>query len=184
MALAIARYIFPPELLPENSIYTHWYISSFLIGVLVSYLSQGHQGEHKKLGFVIVACLLSVLMIVPAVSSLVVGREILPNLSTSYLSLSIVWGMLIYFSFMDIGLFNRFFSGRIMRSIGNQSFSTYLFHWYVLTELSRIFSGNIAIMILSIASSLFIGRIVYYFFEKNIETARHLLLHKIISPSY
>lgn len=178
-----ARYIYPESDIPENSIYTRWYVSSFILGILTSYLLHNYNTSPRKFGFPITLCFAALLLIIPAFSECLAGEVLLSNLPTSYLSLSLTWSVFIFLSVNDCGLTSKILTSAVMRKIGNFSFSIYLFHWFVLTELSSRFSGDIPFMLLSILISLAFGAIVFILIERNIENLRHKIQSKFISPS-
>ncbi|WP_158526769.1 acyltransferase [Pantoea sp. ARC270] len=177
------RYFYPVSLLQENSIETRWYISSFIVGIILSYILRNMNIPPRKYGFYILALLFLILLIIPSFCKLITGRVIVPNLATSYLSISIVWAIFIYFSLLDTGVTSSILSSSLMRKIGNHSFSTYLAHWFVLTQLAKKYTDSIPMMLLSIVASLLLGAIIYFVFEKNIETFRHRVQKVMASPS-
>lgn len=178
-----ARYFYPESDIPENSIYTRWYISSFLTGILTSYLLNNYIVSSKKLGVPIALCSTALLLTIPSFSKYLTGNIFLPDLPTSYFSLSLLWSIFIYLSVCDYGITSKILKSVVMRKIGSYSFSIYLFHWFVLTELSTRYSGKISLMLLSILTSLFLGAVIFILIEKNIENLRHNIQKKIISPS-
>lgn len=180
ISILIIRNFFPPSSVPDNSINTHWYIPSFLIGVLSSYMVQQRKDEPKRHGVKISLCLLGVALTIPAVSYMIFGRALITNLPSSFLSLSIIWGVLIYHSVKDSGYYNRFFSSIVMRNIGEKSFSIYLFHWFVLTEMSKLFLGNKLVMIASVFTSILSGWLIFALIEKPIENYRHRIQRALI----
>lgn len=175
------RLLFPSSLNPENSISTIWYIPSFLIGVITSYLAQDRKVASRSSDAIVTLCLASIAIMIPSISNVLFGKIILPNLSTSYLSLSIAWGALIYFTVNGSVTFNKIFSSKIMRSIGNHSFSIYLFHWFFLTELSKLFLGDKSVMLLAIAASIISGWFIFKFIESPIEKLRHRIQKALIN---
>lgn len=177
------RYLYPTSLLQENSIETRWYMSSFIVGIILSYILRNLNNNTSRYGTYIFALLLILLSIIPSFSNLIIGTAILPNLATSYLSISIIWAIFIYFSVLDTGITSSVLSSSLMRKIGNHSFSTYLFHWFVLTQLAKKFTDNIPVMLLSIVASLLLGAIIYFVFERNIENFRHRVQKVMTRPS-
>lgn len=177
------RYLYPTSLLQENSIETRWYMSSFIVGIILSYILRNLNNHTSRYGTYIFALLLILLSIIPSFSNLIIGTAILPNLATSYLSISIIWAIFIYFSVLDTGITSSVLSSSLMRKIGNHSFSTYLFHWFVLTQLAKKFTDNIPVMLLSIVASLLLGAIIYFVFERNIENFRHRVQKVMTRPS-
>lgn len=177
------RYLYPTSLLQENSIETRWYMSSFIVGIILSYILRNPNNHTSRYGTYIFALLLILLSIIPSFSNLIIGTAILPNLATSYLSISIIWAIFIYFSVLDTGITSSVLSSSLMRKIGNHSFSTYLFHWFVLTHLAKKFTDNIPVMLLSIVASLLLGAIIYFVFERNIENFRHRVQKVMTRPS-
>lgn len=182
-----SRMIFPAHSIPENSIYTRWYISSFVLGIVLAYFLFSAPPVTnqigKRSGIMMLLALTGIVFTIPAIQEMLFGKSLITNLSTSYLSLSFFWSVFIYFSFYDNGLFRRLLTSNIMRGIGNQSFSTYLFHWFVLTELSKRYCGSILCMIAGIIISLILGNIIYTCIEKKIEKARHSFQKFVFDPS-
>ncbi|MDZ7278126.1 acyltransferase [Pantoea eucrina] len=183
LIVVTARYFYPESGLHDNSIHTRWYVSSFILGISTSYILHKYNASPRKLGIPIVLCSAAILLIIPAFSKCLTGEVLLPNLPTSYLSLSLTWSAFIFLAVNDSGLTSKILTSRVMRKIGNYSFSIYLFHWFVLTELSSRFSGEVLFMLLSILLSLFLGAIIFFLIEKNIENLRHRIQKKIINPS-
>lgn len=181
------RLVFPADSIPENSIYTRWYVSSFVLGMVLAYTLLCARPVKEWLGrmsgVIMLLALAGIVLIIPAIPEKIIGKPLISNLPTSYFSLSIFWSIFIYFSFYDKGFFKAILTSNLMRDIGNHSFSTYLFHWFVLTELSARYSGSITCMIAGIIISLIAGKIIYICIERNIETARHSLQKFIFSPS-
>ncbi|WP_190316354.1 acyltransferase [Pantoea sp. M_5] len=177
------RYFYPASLLQENSIETRWYISSFIVGILLSYIIRNLNTPLRKYGFYIFALMFLLLLIIPSFCDLITGRVIVPNLATSYLSISIVWAIFIFLSVSDRGITSDILSSSLMRKIGNHSFSTYLAHWFVLTQLAEKHTNSIPMMLLSIVASLLLGAIIYFVFERNIETFRHRVQKAMTRPS-
>lgn len=177
------RYLYPISLLQENSIETRWYISSFIVGILLSYIMSNLNNHPRKYGIYIFTLLVALLSIIPSFCNLMTGMVIVPNLATSYLSISIIWAVFIYLSVLDTGITSNILSNSLMRKIGNQSFSTYLAHWFVLTQLSKKFTDSIPMMLLSIVASLLLGAIIYFVIERNIETFRHRIQRLMTRPS-
>lgn len=175
-----SRHFYPESGSTGNTIETRWYISSFLIGILTSYLVANFKVKPRNLGLAMFFCIFGILALIPSMSKLVTGYVILPGLDTSYLSLSILWSIFILISINDSGVASRVLTSRVMRNIGAQSFSTYLFHWFILSEVSKRYSGNLCFMIISIIASLIMGAIIFHLIERNIENLRHKIQAKII----
>lgn len=180
IAIIVLREFFPPSRTPDNSIYTHWYIPSFLVGIIASYMAQNISGGKRRNGLKISICFFGVAVIIPAVSYFLFGRVIIGGLPSSFLSLSIVWGCLILLAVRDCGIYNNFFSSSAMRNIGNKSFSIYLFHWFFLTEMSKLYPNNALAMAASILMSTIAGWLIFALIEKPIENYRHRLQKSLI----
>lgn len=179
--IIISRHFYPESGSTGNTIETRWYISSFLVGIFTSYFVASFKVKQRNLGLAMFFCIIGILALVPSMSKIMIGYVLLPGLDTSYLSLSMLWSIFILISINDSGLSSRILTSRVMRNIGAQSFSTYLFHWFVLSEVSKRYSGNLPLMILSIIASLIIGAIIFNLIERNIENLRHKVQTKIIS---
>ncbi|MEH4960974.1 acyltransferase family protein, partial [Enterobacter roggenkampii] len=109
------------------------------------------------------------------------GRnDLLIRTFPSFLSLSIVWGCLILLAVRDCGIYSNFFSSSAMRNIGNKSFSIYLFHWFFLTEMSKLYPNNALAMAASILMSTLAGWLIFALIEKPIENYRHRLQKSLI----
>ncbi|MDU6061063.1 MAG: hypothetical protein E6661_22640, partial [Enterobacter sp.] len=80
----------------------------------------------------------------------------------------------------DCGIYSNFFSSSAMRNIGNKSFSIYLFHWFFLTEMSKLYPNNALAMAASILMSTLAGWLIFALIEKPIENYRHRLQKSLI----
>lgn len=174
--------ILPYKLIPENSIETSWYTPCFLLGMYTSFLYQQRTQlpglSKKRYGVAIASCLLGILFIIPSFSKIIFGFTLINELPKSYLPLGGLWCAIIYFACFDCGGFSKILSGQFLTKIGNYSFSIYLFHWFFMVELSRLFLDNYFAMALSILFSITGGFIIYSTIEKPIETIRHILQRK------
>lgn len=175
-----SRFLYPESGSTGNNIDTRWYISSFIVGVFTSYFIANFNIASRKLGLAVIFCIFGMLFVIPSFSELITGHVILARLDTSYLSLSMLWSIFICLSIHDSGVASRILESTLMRNIGAHSFSTYLFHWFVLSEVSKRYSGNLALMILSIIASLIMGAIIFHLIERKIENLRHKIQTKII----
>lgn len=175
------RHFYPESDIPGNSIETRWYTSSFIAGIFTSYLLSTLKITSRGADVRLLLCLIGILLVIPSFSELAVNRILLDNLPTSYLSLSALWAAFIYFAVQGGGALSRALSSSLMRKIGSDSFSTYLFHWFILTELSKRYSDSFGWMFFSIIASLAFGAIISNLIEKRIEKLRHGIQKKIIS---
>ncbi|WP_286863781.1 MULTISPECIES: acyltransferase family protein [Pantoea] len=181
--IIISRYFYPESNIPGNSIETRWYISSFLVGIFTSYLLASFTLPSRKLGIPITFCTLGILFTIPSFSNMAINLIVLDNLPTSYMTLSLLWAAFIYLSIHDSGLASKILSSRIMRKIGSHSFSTYLFHWFILSELAKRYSDSFGWMFFSIIVSLIFGCVISNLIEKRIEKLRHKIQKNIINNS-
>jgi len=177
-----ARYFYPEINIPGNSIETRWYISSFLVGIFTSYFLARFNLTSRKLGIPIAFCILGILIAIPSFSNMTLNFVVLDNLPTSYMTLSLLWAVFIYLSIHDSGFTSKILSSQIMRMIGSHSFSTYLFHWFIFSELAKRYSDSFGWMFISIISSLIFGAIISTLIEKRIEKLRHGIQNKILIP--
>ncbi|WP_260461728.1 acyltransferase family protein [Klebsiella aerogenes] len=179
--------ILPYKLIPENSIETSWYIPCFLLGMYTSFLYQQRTQlpslSKKRYGIAIASCLLGILFIIPSFSKIIFGFTLNNELPKSYLPLGIFWCGIIYFSCFDYGIFSKVLSGQFLTKIGNYSFSIYLFHWFVLIELSKHYPDSVFVMLIAIATSICCGWLVFKYVEKPIEVIRHAIQKKMVTPS-
>lgn len=178
-SITTLQLFFPYWLVAENDISTSWYIPCFMFGILASFTIKDEKGiiSGTKLKHLAPLSILAILLTIPAIQNLIFGVGIKTPLGNKFIYISFFWAVFISFTFTTPSLINSLLSSRPMTFIGKNSFSTYLFHWYILTEISEKNPGSFVWMAASIIISITVGYAVFLTIENPIEKARHYLIN-------
>ncbi|MGP2884512.1 acyltransferase family protein [Serratia marcescens] len=179
------QFVFPYWGVKENSIVTSWYIPCFAFGVLASFVIKKEKCFIPRTMLILLGLtpLLAIAITIPAIQHFIFGSQIKTPLGDKYIYIGFLWAVFICITFNTQSIISEFLSSKMMSFLGRNSFSIYLFHWYVLTEISNIKPESITWMLTSIGISIAAGYAIYLIIENPIEKFRHSIINGITKKS-
>lgn len=174
------QYFYPYYEVKPSSTDMTGYISSFIPGmccaIVLNKSNSNNNAWSDSACFIIIA---GIILSVPYVRQMVFGIPYDGYLLDKHLHFSLAWALLIYFALNSEGLVSKFFLYPVFRLLGKWSFSIYLFHWLVYTQLTNHFAGSYLWATLSIFIAIATGAVIYFLIEKPIEKSRHIIMRMI-----
>jgi peptidoglycan/LPS O-acetylase OafA/YrhL len=178
--VAIQQWYYPYFEVKPSSTDMVGYISAFIPGMCCAVILSVYTCKKNIASDVVcVLVLIGVMLSVPQIRSVFLG---IPNdgyLLNKHVHFSFAWAILVYFALSSSGKINRIFCSSVLRQIGKWSFSIYLFHWLIYTQLTNHFAGSHLWAILALLIAVITGGVIYSFIEKPIEKFRHRLMHRL-----
>lgn len=178
--IAIQQFYYPYFEVKPSSTDMVGYISAFIPGMYCAVILSVYAFKRDAVSdAVCVLVLMGVMLSVPHIRSMFLG---IPNdgyLLNKHVHFSLAWAILVYFSLSSSGNINKFFSSKALRQIGKWSFSIYLFHWLIYTQLTNHFAGSYLWATLAIFIAIATGAAIYFLIEKPIERFRHTIMRII-----
>jgi peptidoglycan/LPS O-acetylase OafA/YrhL len=175
LALAMHQWFFPYESLPESSIDTIWYLSSFLIGSASAFLLPVWRRLGTRwTGIIASIAITGIVVVTPPFGSFVFGWPPSPILTNKVLFFSLVWAIFLLSVLSNDNYWRRLFSGKLFVLLGTWSYSIYLVHWYFVMTMSS-WPNHYFAASLSFLASILGGGILYLTVERPAEKARKLL---------
>lgn len=157
------------------------YISCFIPGMVAAVIvSSGAKNSRTISDVAMFLIALSMIISIPCVRLAVTGIAEDGYLLDKHVHFSLAWSIFIYLALTSCGVINKFLSSRALRAIGKWSFSIYLFHWLVYTQISPSHQHSIIASFSSLILSIIVGALVFYFFERPIEKLRHQIMKRFL----
>lgn len=178
--IALQQWYYPYFEVKPSSTDMIGYISAFITGMCCAVILSVY--TFRKDAVSDIACvlvLMGVVLSVPQIRNVIFG---IPNdgyLLNKHVHFSFAWAILVYFALSSSGKVNRLFSSRLLRLLGKWSFSIYLFHWLIYTQLTSRFAGSYLWAILALFIAAIAGGVIYFIIEKPIERFRHIIMRKV-----
>ncbi len=181
LLVVVLQLFFPYWEVTENSITTSWYIPCFVFGVLASFIikKENRSIPRTTIVFLGLTPLIAIVITIPAIQDFLLGTRIKSPLGDKYIYISFFWAVFICITFNTQSIISTFLSSRTMSFLGKSSFSIYLFHWYVLTEISNKKPESTIWMLASIVISIAVGYVIFLMIESPIEKFRHSIINGI-----
>lgn len=156
------------------------YISCFIPGMVAAILlANGKTVSNKTSDLILLFILAGVFISIPYIRLITLGVREDGYLLNKHVHFSIAWSVFVYLTLISTGYINKALSFNLLRVVGKWSFSIYLFHWLVYTQISPKHQHSLTASILAMLLSIVIGATIFYAFEKPMEKMRHLLMRKI-----
>lgn len=178
--IAIQQWYYPYFEVKPSSTDMIGYISAFIPGMCCAVILSVYVFKKDLISDAICfLVLMGIILSVPQMRSVFLG---IPNdgyLLNKHVHFSFAWTIFVYFALSSNGKINRLFSSKVLRQLGKWSFSIYLFHWLIYTQLTNHFAGSYLWAILALFIAVTTGAVVYFLIEKPIERLRHMLMRKI-----
>lgn len=157
------------------------YISAFIPGMAVSLLLPYNKKIQPWLLSVISILVLSLIFIsIPAIRLAIFDVPVDSYLLNKHLHFAFLWAIFIWLTANGRGIVGLAMTNKIIMAIGKWSFSIYLFHWLIYTQMLVKNTGSVVFSILAPLSAIALGMTVYYSIEFPIEKTRHLIMRKIV----
>lgn len=179
--IAVQQGLWPYWLSPENSISTHWYLSSFTIGCYCAVSIDFFRRFNTPRVATVVGVTVVILMVSasPVVRNLVFGMPLDRWLMNKFVYLSLLWGAFVIFLADGQGAFGRILNSRFMRKMGAWSFSMYLVHWYFYATLANMYPKSLGWMFVAMLCAVLFGALLHVLVEAPIERGRHALQDRL-----
>lgn len=175
------QYFYPYSSVSSSSTNMTDYISAFVPGIVVSFLIRdGLTSKSWVATSGILVIIIGVIFSIPGVRMYFLGIPVDNYLLDKHLHFGLAWAALIYFSLSSQTIFNKILTIKPLTYLGRWSFSIYLFHWLVYTQLLINHKESLAYSIMAPFLAILLGWIVYSLIEKPIEKSRHKLMAKLI----
>lgn len=175
--IAVQQGLWPYWLTPENSISTHWYLSSFTIGCYCAVSMDFFRKFNTPRIATVIGVTVVILMILasPIMRNLLLGMPLDRWLMNKFVYLSLLWGAFVIFLADGQGVFGRILKSKFMRKMGAWSFSMYLAHWYFYASLANMYPNSLAWMFFAMLCAVLFGAVLHVMVEAPIERGRHAL---------
>lgn len=178
--IALQQWYYPYYEVKPSSTDMVGYISAFIPGMCCAViLSMSNFRNNTTSDVACLLVLVGIMLSIPQIRSIFFG---IPNdgyLLNKHVHFSLAWAVLVYFALSSSGNINRIFSSRVLRQLGKWSFSIYLFHWLIYTQLTNHFIGSYLWATLALFSAILTGGAVYFIIEKPIERFRHIVMRRV-----
>ncbi|MER9586991.1 acyltransferase [Mesorhizobium sp. M0276] len=171
MTLALLAWAFPPADTPENSMWFGWYAITFMAGIAAALAVKKLPIPDVRVSRRIGVGSLAVLLIYATVAKVTGPPDALVN---KHFVFGPLLALITYSVFLSPP---RFLCSRLMVSIGQVAYSTYLLHWAVGMGVSSVLSPWVALPI-GVIASVTAGWIGYQMVERPTYALRHRLFHK------
>ncbi|MCJ7926430.1 MAG: acyltransferase [Pantoea vagans] len=175
--MAIQQWYYPYYDVKPSSTDMIGYISAFVPGMCCAVMLSENTFKKDFVSDAVCALILiGVMLSIPEVRSVFLG---IPNddyLLNKHVHFSFAWTILIFFTLSSSGKANKLFSSKALRQLGKWSFSIYLFHWLVYTQISTNHQNSVFASLFALVLSIIVGALVFYFFERPIEKLRHHIM--------
>ncbi|MGC0835153.1 acyltransferase family protein [Pantoea agglomerans] len=178
--IALQQWYYPYYEVKPSSTDMIGYISAFVPGMCCAVIVSVSTFKKDTLSdATCVLVLMGIMLSVPQIRSVFLG---IPNdgyLLNKHVHFSLAWTVFLYFSLSSSGKINKLFSSKALRQLGKWSFSIYLFHWIIYTQITNHFAGSVMWATLSLFIAITTGAAVYFIIEKPIERFRHLIMKRV-----
>jgi peptidoglycan/LPS O-acetylase OafA/YrhL len=148
------------------------YLPIFIFGSFLAFFQKWYQQSSlvinsKYFTYLGLLCLVTMILLMPNTFIKIFKFDyiLFSPLATSF------WGILfstfIFFIINEKGILNKFFRNKIMRFLGIISYSTYLWHWFILNSISAFSNlNNVEKIFLFYTTTFIISGISFLVFEK------------------
>lgn len=179
LLLGLQQLLWPYWLTPENSPDTHWYLPSFLFGVLAALLlPHARRLPLARIATpVALATFALMLLALPGTRAWLLDTPPPADLTDKHPYLGLLWALFLLALVDGHGLAGRLLTSRPMRWLGAISYSTYLFHWLIFSVLAIRWPNNTLAMLAAALLALAAGTLGYRLFEQPAERLRRHLIH-------
>lgn len=175
----VQQLIYPYNTVKQSSIDTSAYIGCFLFGIAASYIYTLNIVIPKIIGDSILAiCIVAMTLSIPVVKWYLFGRLIDNYLLDKFIYFSIAWSAFIIITTKCDGYISKLMRSKILSLMGKWSYSIYLFHFMIFLKFSANYPESLLFSIVAFLLSIFIGSIVYNFFELPLDLFRHKFINK------
>lgn len=175
--IGVQQYFWPYWLTQENSIETHWYLSSFTIGCYFAVSINFYRKFISPDVATSISIFIVMLMVLasPIMRNMLFGMPMDKWLQNKFVYLSFLWGVFIIALADGKGLLGSVMKSTAMKKIGAWSFSLYLVHWLFYTNFASAHPNSFVWMLIGMTCTLIGGLILYYIIEAPIEKIRHVM---------
>lgn len=177
--IAIQQWNYPYFEVKPSSTDMTGYISAFMPGICAAILLPGQSSKKNTLpDLICVLVLIGILLSVPQIRKVFFG---IPNdgyLLDKHVHFAFAWSVLVFFTLSSTGRLNSLFCSRWLRQLGKWSFSIYLFHWLIYTQITKFFIESYLWATIAFSLAIIIGGIIFYLVEKPLEKWRHFTMRK------
>lgn len=179
--IALQQCFFPFFKTPESSVITAWYFPSFLMGIVCALIYRYSMFDISDKKRDIIASVIGIVIVLssPGARHAFFGTEMTKDLQQQFIPLSFLWSGFLLLLVDGKGVWGAIVTTKIMKTLGKWSFSIYLLHWLVYTELSRIYPENIISMLGAFIAAIAVGGVFYWLIEMNMEKLRHKIMREI-----
>ncbi|WP_164480403.1 acyltransferase family protein [Pantoea agglomerans] len=178
--IALQQWYYPYFEVKPSSTDMVGYISAFIPGMCCAViLSVSNFRNNTASDMACLLVLVGIMLSIPQIRSIFFG---IPNdgyLLNKHVHFSFAWAVLVYFALSSSGKINTIFSSDVLRKLGKWSFSIYLFHWLIYTQLTKHFIGSYFWATLALFIAVLTGGAVYFLIEKPIERFRHIIMRLV-----
>ncbi|WP_343464093.1 acyltransferase [Pantoea sp.] len=156
------------------------YVSAFIPGMAVSLLlPYSKKLQTWLLTLLTIIVLISILISIPAIRLAIFGIPVDNYLLNKHLHFAFAWAIFIWLTVHGRGIIGLAMTNKAIMLIGKWSFSIYLFHWLIYTQMLVKNTGSVIFSVLAPLSAIALGMIVYYSVELPIEKVRHSIMRII-----
>jgi len=180
--IAVTQLIWPFWLTPENSIFTHWYLPSFILG---SYAAVSIEFFRSKItdnlrNVLAIAAMFAIVVLTPYFRQVLFQMPLDGWLQNKFILLSLLWVVFLLSAIDGKGLFGGLMRTLVLMKLGKWSFSIYLIHWIIYGYLASVHIGNGFVWsVIAILSSIAVGAMLFILIESKIERLRHIVQIRI-----
>lgn len=182
LMMAVQQLVVPFYEVKPSSTDVTGYISCFIPGMVAAVLVSRRKIASGMLADVaMLSILVCIIISIPYVRLVVTGIAEDGYLLNKHVHFSVVWSIFVYLALTSNGFINKHLSSRPLRMVGKWSFSIYLFHWLVYTQISPDHQHSIFAAFSALVLAIIIGALVFYCFERPIEKLRHQVMKNFSS---
>lgn len=178
--LVLQQWLWPYWLTPGNSPHTRWYLPAFIFGILAALLLP-HARQLPRARLATPAALMTLLVLLlalPGSRLWLFGTPLAVDLADKHLFLGLLWAIFLALLVDGDGLAGRLLRNRVLSSLGAISYSTYLFHWLIFSELASHWPGSLPALVLALLLAMFAGTAGFHLVERPLERLRRRLMNR------
>ncbi|TCL04072.1 acyltransferase family protein [Sodalis ligni] len=177
MIISIQQWFYPYFEVKSSSTDMTGYISAFIPGMCCALLLSSHVFKKNSVSdFICYVILIGIGLSIPQIRKIFFGIPIDNYLLNKHAHFAVAWSFFIFFALSSNGKINKIFCSQALRLLGRWSFSIYLFHWIVYTEIMKHHMESYVWAFLAFSLAIIIGGLVCSVIERPLENGRHFLM--------
>lgn len=177
LLLFFHQLFWPYRMTQINSIETIWYLPCFGFGIALAALNftTNIPSALENLLYLVIA--LCLIIITPGARHFIFALPFDNSLSNKFIFVGSLWSAFIFCVMRGKGFISKLMQTKFLKTLGNSSYSIYLFHWLIYIRLAKLYPNNGFVMFIAFLAAIFVGIVIYRFCERPMEKLRHDIMN-------